>query len=121
EVILDGALIGAGHLLLAEGALGFALGFGDRLDVIHLALALDAHSFQGDARHRTAGTNLAFHLRGPERIGKLALAAITDTARLLVRPFNSRIVPAIRHLSEIEPAVVIRPAPDAAPRSAPFA
>ena len=42
----------------------------------HLALAFDAHAFQGDARHLAAGLELAFHLRGLERVAQLALAAV---------------------------------------------
>src|SRR5690606_27060876 len=54
-IIPHGTLIGAGHLVVGERALGVALRGGDGLLVIHLARALDAHALERDARHVAAG------------------------------------------------------------------
>src|SRR2546426_11572776 len=59
--------------------------------------------------HRTARTDLAFHLGGHECVRQLALAAIGFSARRHVRPLQAGVVPPIRHLRVGEPAIVIRP------------
>src|ERR1035437_8271402 len=115
KIVLYRPLVGAGDLFLAQGALGVGLRGGGRFLIGHLALAFDAHAFQGNARHLAAGLELASHLRGLERVAQLALAPVGVAARILVGPVNARIVPVVTPLA-VPLSVGIAPGADASAR-----
>src|SRR5439155_8836725 len=114
EVVLHRALVSAGDFFLAQRALGVGLGGGRGFFVLDLALAFDADAFQRNARHSAAGRELAFDFGRFQRVGRPALAAVSMSPRVGVRPDDAVVVPTIGELAIPSGRFVLRPSADTA-------
>src|ERR1043166_6378486 len=112
EIVADSTAISARHLVLVQSALSLALGCPRSFFKLHRALAGDANTLKGNARHRASRRHLAANLSGHQVCIMLRVTAIRQPARIHVRTSHTGVIDGFLMIRKVGPSCFFGPGTD---------